>query len=184
MFSFYGGGSFSSVSSRMGEGSVRGKRPLKRNIALSGITLARRGETWGDLGRCGEICGDMARRGEIWGDLGRCGEICGDMARRGEIWGDVGRCGEICGDMARRGETWRDVGRCGEMWGDVVRSAEMWGDRPAGEHLGERDRQRLELELEVPRLEDPRSPEITRDRPRSPEIARDSCSGLRSARHL
>ena len=144
MFSFYGGGSFSSVSSRMGEGSVRGKRPLKRNIALSGITLARRGETWGDLGRCGEICGDMARRGEIWGD----------------------------------------VGRCGEMWGDVVRSAEMWGDRPAGEHLGERDRQRLELELEVPRLEDPRSPEITRDRPRSPEIARDSGSGLRSARHL
>ena len=164
MFSFYGGGSFSSVSSRMGEGSVRGKRPLKRNIALSGITLAR--------------------RGEIWGDLGRCGEICGDMARRGEICGDVGRCGEICGDMARRGETWGDVGRCGEMWGDVVRSAEMWGDRPAGEHLGERDRQRLELELEVPRLEDPRSPEITRDRPRSPEIARDSCSGLRSARHL
>jgi len=54
--------------------------------------------------------GDMGRYGEIWGDMGRCGiaacsvthhVMAGACRRYGEIWGEVGRCGERWGDGGR-----------------------------------------------------------------------------------
>ena len=44
------------------------------------------------------------QRGEIWGDVARCGEVCtsylaSSAGRYGEMWRDVGRCGEMWGGM-------------------------------------------------------------------------------------
>ena len=50
--------------------------------------------------------GDVGRLGELWGDMG---EICRAMVDSGAMR-DMGRRVEMCGDM----------GRCGEMWGDCA----------------------------------------------------------------
>ena len=86
---------------------------------------------WGDMGRYGEIWGDIA---EIWGDVGRCG---GDLRLEVAYWeicGDVGeRYGEMCwGDMWRYGgEMWGDVAEiCALRWRKSSRPCELWGSMP------------------------------------------------------
>ena len=48
-------------------------------------------------------------------DVGRCGELWGEMARDGEIWRDTS------GDLAAE----REAGRCGERWREMARDGEI-----------------------------------------------------------
>ena len=128
-------------------------------------------EIWGDLGRYGEMWGDMpacrkaaraaAPTASHSGRLRACsGRVPGRFRegagegsdgaprRRGcvppprlEMWGDVGRCGEIWGCVPPPRL---------EMWGDVGRCGEIWGcvpprhlaRRPPPEALPRRNRRR------------------------------------------
>ena len=69
---------------------------------------------WGDVGRCGEMWGDVQRARA--GHLSRLFELRHDARHHAER-GDEGEAREHL-----RGAG--DVGRCGEMWGDVGRDGE------------------------------------------------------------
>ena len=71
-----------------------------------------------------------SRRGEMWGDAGRCGEMWRDTCTPTsmlEIWGDMGR------DVGRESAS-SPTRRYGEIWGDMGRSASS----PTSPSLGPR----------------------------------------------
>ena len=101
---------------------------IQVNFLLVLASDMRKLSCWKEVGRCGEMRGDLRRGEEIWGDLRRCGEKWGDVGWGEEMWGDVRRFEERWGDVGRCEEIWGEVRRCGEMWGDVGWGEEMWGD--------------------------------------------------------
>ena len=91
-------------------------RALPRRASDHGVTLECQSEIWGDVGRCGELWGDLECQSEIWGDLGSSGEIS-----------SASRRARIC---SPRLERWSGAPRPPLTW-EIWEIWEIWGDRLA-----------------------------------------------------